>query len=113
MPDPVGVSTHYRPLQAAIDTSSSGAVTVVSAVANRSIVVVNWNVMSNGTTSIRWLSGSNNISGLYPLIAQLGCVVCSSIPEFGLRCNKGEDLVINNSAAVQIGGYVNYYLEPA
>lgn len=111
MPDPVGVSTHRNPQQAKISTSSSGANTIVSATSGKRIVVVSWNVMANGTTNVKWVSGSTDISGLYYLVANVGAVVDHSVPDFGLKTTAGEALVLNNSAAVAIGGYVTYYLE--
>jgi len=111
MPDPVGVSTHRSPLNAVIATSSQNGVEIVAAVANKKIVVVSWNVMAAGTTSVKWQSATTDISGLYPLLANIGVVVDHSVPDFGLKTVAGQALNINNSQAVQIGGYVSYYLE--
>lgn len=111
MPDPVGVSTHRSPANAVIATSSSGAVEIVAAVANKRIVVVHWNVMAAGTTSVKWQSAATDLTGLYPLVANVGVVVDHSVPDFGLKTVAGQALNINNSATVQIGGYISYYLE--
>ena len=111
MPERVDLGSGRGYLQAKIDTASSGAVTIVAAQAGKKIIMTKAVLISGGTTNIKWQSGSTDLTGAMPFVANLGMVDESTMPENGLRTNPGEALNLNNSATVQVSGYIKYYLE--
>ena len=111
MPDRIDLGSGRGYLQAKIDTASSGAVQIVAAQTGKSIVMTKAVLVSAGTTNIKWQSGSTDLTGAMPFVANLGMVDESTMPENGLRTNSGEALNLNNSATVQVSGYIKYFVE--
>lgn len=101
--------------QTVINTSSSGDLLISSASAATTIYVCNYNVMSGGTTNVKFVTGAGTtcgttqgaITGAYPLIAQTGIAAGNGLGVI-IRTQPGFSLCINNSAAVSIQGVVNW-----
>ena len=87
----------------AIAVSSNGANTIMAGEANKVYVVMAYNFMANGTVNAKWQSASTDITGLSYLVVNTGKVVPFS-PEGWFQTNPGEDLVLNLSAGVAVGG---------
>jgi len=97
----------YKPIQIAIDTSTSGDNTLVAAEVGKHIVVIAYTLISRDTVDVRWKSGSNNKSGLLPLIPSVGASPAHN-PNGVIRCNPSEALVLNLSSANYVGGHLTY-----
>jgi len=98
---------------APINASSSGSNTLVSADPTRKIKVQSYVIVATGTVNVTFKSGSNNLSGALPLIANSG-VACPPVkPTDGsyFQTNVNEALVINLSDTVPVTGHFSYYLE--
>lgn len=98
---------------ASISTSASGDTTIVAAQPGRKIRVLNYTVIAAGDVSIRWKSGSNNITGAMALATNGGAAPSgtgqSPSGHIGLfETNVGEALILNLSAAIAVGGHLAY-----
>lgn len=98
---------------AKIDTATSGANTIVAAVPNRSIRVLNYLAVAGGTVTLTWKSASTALSGAMPLVVNnaLSAVGNGQAPSghVGLfETAPGEALVLTLSAAVQVSGHLAY-----
>jgi hypothetical protein len=111
MPEQVSVTSVKPPLQAVIDENTLGQKEIVAAVTGTKIVVVHWNLMSAGTQNAKWQSASTDITGTYPLVANVGVAPPQHVEGYALRTSAGEALNLNLSANVQVGGYILYHLE--
>lgn len=102
-----GVS--LTPQFASIVASSSGATTLVSAVAGKRIRVLAYVLMANGTVNVKWQSHTNatDLTGLDYLIANTG-VAPGYVPVGHFQTNIGEALDINLSASIAVGGHFTY-----
>ena len=98
---------------AAISASSSGANTVVAAVANKRIRVQNYLLVGGGTVTATWKSDTTAISGGLPLVAN-SVVACSAGnsnpngPDGVLETAGGAALVLDLSGAVAVSGHIRY-----
>lgn len=101
---------------AAISASSSGDNTVVAAVANRKIKVLNYAAIAASDVSVTWKSGSStSISGAIPFPANGGLAPVGGpntpvgmVPLF--ETATGEALVMNLSSAVLVAGHLAYII---
>lgn len=101
-------TTALTPKFAAISASSSGDNTIVNAVTGKKIRVLGWSLTSNGTVNVRWKSGaSTNLTGLRYLI-QYASAGGSPTPFGRFETASNEALVLNLSAAVAVGGELQY-----
>lgn len=91
----------------AVAASTLGDNTVVAAVAGKKIRVNGWELSAAGATNAKWRSGANDKTGLFYFAA----AGASADSDRCFECNVGEALVLNLSAAVAVGGYVDYSLE--
>lgn len=92
---------------AAIEASSSGDTTVVSAKTGKHIVVLSMSIVGVTAVGVKWKSGSTTISGVqeYP---DTGGIVRPWNPGGWMQTAAGEALVINLDGAVQVGGELTY-----
>lgn len=98
------------PRYAAIAVSSSGDNTMVAAVAGKRVLLLQYNLMANGTVNAKWKDGaSTDISGLSYLVVNTGKVVSFS-PMGWMVTTVGNALVLNLSAAIAVGGELGYAL---
>jgi len=102
---------------ASINATASGDNTVVAAGGtNRLIEVLQYTFITDTDVTVRWKSGSNNISGPMPVSAS-GGIVSVAAPaiagDFGvlLRTNANEALVLNLSTTATVGGHITYRLK--
>jgi hypothetical protein len=95
----------------AINTSSSGNTLLVSHVGSQ-VMRFSYHLMASGTTTVSFVygttvstscdTGTTTIDGTYDLIAQTG------MTGVDLVIPTGNDLCVDNSAAVHIGGALSY-----
>ncbi len=97
----------------AISASSSGNNTLVSADSTRKIKVQSYVIVAAGTVNVTFKSGSNNLSGAMPLVANSGVASPPVKPTDGsyFQTNANEALILNLSDAVAVTGHLSYYLE--
>lgn len=102
---------------ASISTSASGDTTIVSAVTayNKKIRVIAYTIIASGDVSVKFKSGSNDISGAMAIATNGGISAAAGVmTAFGplglLETNSGEALVINLSSATQVSGHLTYVL---
>ena len=102
-------TTACTPKFATFSTSSSGATTVVAAVAGKRIRVLRWRCTANGATNVKWQSHvtPTDISGL-SYLTQFSAAGGAYCPVGHFQTVSGEALDINNSAAIAIWGEVSY-----
>lgn len=100
-------------LHAAIAASSSGDNTIVTGVASSVIVVLAFQMMANGTVNAKWQAATaGDLTGLAYLVANTG-MSAGYNPKGWFKAASGEDLQLNLSAAVAVGGSVTYAVVPA
>lgn len=95
---------------AAVNVSSSGNNTIVAGISGVSIVVLQYWLVAAGAVSVTWqTSGGTVKDGPMPFAANGGYA-----PSFNAKgyyaLPLGEGLVLNLSAAVQVGGFVRYLI---
>ena len=94
--------------QASINISSAGANVVIPAVPGRSIIVLLYKIVCSGAVTVTWeSSGGTVLDGPCSFSGNGG----ESAPysEHGhFRTLRGEGLVIDLSAGVQVGGHLLY-----
>lgn len=93
---------------AIINATASGDTEVVAAVADRKIRVIGLLFGAADGVSVKFKSGSNDLTGAMPQ-AENGGVSCG-VPGGIFETNAGEALNINLSSAVAVGGVVSYLL---
>jgi hypothetical protein len=97
------------PSFAVINASSSGAQSLVAAVANKAIRVIAAALMASGTVNVKFQSHTTptDETGLFYLVANTGFVL--PFNQLGwFQGNVGEQLDINLSGAVAVGGCLVY-----
>ena len=104
------MSANYQTLQAAISTSTSGDNTLVTGVVGKRIVVLAYTLMARTTVDVYWKSGSTAKSGVLPLIDSVGASPAFN-PSGVIICAPGEDLKLNLSGNVFVGGHFNYQFQ--
>lgn len=98
-------------LSAVITASASGATQVVAAVAGRRIRVVGYTYRVNAAVNVKWQSGSTDLTGLlYNGGAGEGDSPFANEQSWLFQTAVGAALNINLSAAVAVGGHVQYHL---
>lgn len=104
-----GNLTALTPKFAKIVASTSGATTIVAAVASKRIRVVSWTLVANAAVNVKWQSHvtPTDLTGLYYLAANGGLAVPFS-PVGYFQTTAGEALDINLSGAVAVGGSLVY-----
>lgn len=89
----------------ALSFSASGDNTAVAAVTAKQILVWGWSFSLASTTTVRFKSGANNLTGAVTATAWSQPLV--NIQPY-LYTNPGEALVINLGGAVALGGVLWY-----
>jgi len=114
-PAPVDLRRGLVVAFAAINASTAGDNSVVSADATRKIKVLSYVIVSAGTANVTWKSGaSTSLSGAMPLVANTGVASAAGTPAGGwlLETAVNQALVLNLSASVPVTGHLSYFLEP-
>jgi len=100
--------TALTPKFATIAASSSGDNAIVSAVASKKIRVLAVQMISNGTVNAKWQSATaGDKTGLAYLVANAGYVL-PFCPVGWFETASNEDLQLNLSAAIAVGGSIVY-----
>lgn len=103
-----GVDAFTSPQRVDINASSSGNNTVVSAVANKKIRVLQFLMVCAGSVNCTWeSSGGSTLSGPLPFAAN-GGTAPPYCPVGHFETVTGEGLVLNLGSAVQVGGHLVY-----
>lgn len=98
---------------AAVDFNTAAAQTVVTGVAGKRIVVYGY-LLTNGVAtaqSVQWRSGSTNLTGVMQMPLSIGATlsVQTGHDHVGVfQTNPGDNLVLNMTAATQVGGFVDF-----
>lgn len=100
-------------LYGSINLSALGDTTVVPAIAGYRVRVLGYVIAAAGAVSVQFKSGANVISGPMAMVAGSNITTHPSAgteqSELGVvQTNPDEAFVINLSAAVAVGGHVNY-----
>lgn len=101
--------TLLTPKYAVISASSSGANTIVSAVASKKIRILRYSLSANGAVNAKWQSATTptDITGLHYLTQYSG-FGASFCPVGICETVAGEALSLNLSGAVAVGGVLTY-----
>jgi hypothetical protein len=102
-------TTALTPGFALISTASSGASSLVSAVASKKIRVLALSLVANGAVNVKFQSHvtPTDLTGLYYLAAN-GGIVLPYNPNGWFQTIAGEQLDINLSGSVAVGGCLTY-----
>lgn len=102
-------------LTAAIAAAASGDNQIVAAVPGKKIRVKAYAVsnLTAAVQSVKWRSGSTDVTGLYGRDASIGIIVARDLgpPDFYFETAAGAALNLNLAAAVAVGGSVQFTLE--
>ncbi len=104
--------TNRAILSASVDINSSGSNSIVTAVAGKKIYLLSAVLVADADSlKITFQSDSTDLSGEMNLgKAGNGFVLSmSGLPYFST--NTGEALKINLSSGIQLGGFIQYYVE--
>jgi hypothetical protein len=101
-------TTALTPKFAKITASSSGDNQILAGVSSKKIRVLNYLITASGAVNVKWRSATtSDISGLlYP--AANGGAGASFSPVGHFETVAGEDLTLNLSGAVAVGGHLTY-----
>jgi hypothetical protein len=102
-------TTALTPLFALITASSSGASTIVAAVASKKIRVLRWSLSANGAVNVKWQSHvtPTDLTGLHYMTQY--STAGGAYTQVGIfQTIAGEALDINLSGAVAVGGELTY-----
>ena len=94
-----------------ISTAASGDTLLVTGKPGQVIRVLNIVAGAASAVSIKFKSGSTDLTGAIPVVNPLATTWCGygpggSIPHF--KTALGENLSINLSGAIAVGGWLNY-----
>lgn len=95
---------------AVINASASGDNTIVAAVASKVVRVISYVLIANGTVNVKWKQGATDISGLMPLVVNVGAV-CPEASRGWMETAVNAALILNLSAAVAVTGHLSYVEE--
>ena len=100
-------------LYGVISATASGDNTVVPAIAGMRIRVLGYVAMAAGTVAATWKSDSTSLSGAMTIGTGNGLSVQQSQSTAQSECaviqtEPGAALILNLSAAVAVGGHINY-----
>lgn len=107
-PSVAGVT--QTPLFATIAASSSGNNTIVAAVSAKRIRVLSVTLIATAAVNVKWISGATDISGVMNFAINGG--YSANCPTGLLRnVNVNENLILNLSGAIAVGGHLSYITE--
>lgn len=94
-----------------LQTAASGDTTLVAANATKKIRVTAITLISNGAVNVKFKSAATSITGLLYLVANTGFSPAYN-PKGQFQTAANEALIINLSAATDVGGWLKYVLVP-
>jgi hypothetical protein len=95
---------------ASISTAASGSTQLVAADATRKINVVAFTVVASAAVTVQFLSGASALTGAMALAANGGVSSSASGGNALFQTAVNNALNINLGGAVQVSGYLSYYL---
>lgn len=95
---------------AAVNVSSSGNTTIVAAVAGKSIMVMQYDLVAAGDVAVTFQSSGGTVVNGPRAFAANGGISSPYAPHGHFKTAKGEGLVLNLGGAVQVGGSILYGL---
>jgi len=110
----VNLKGHKAILFAVINNGNSGDNQLVAADnIGRSIKVLSYVIVANGTVGVAFRSNTTALTGAMPLVVNSGVASPMSSPAQGplFQTNANEALNINLSTNVSVFGHLSYYLE--
>ena len=108
----MGINFRKNDIHLAVDENTSGDQTLIAAVANKKIRILNICLITADDLSIKFKSGSTDLTGVMKLAtAGNGFVADQSVNGSSVfETAEGEAFVLNLSASIQIGGWIVYQL---
>ena len=98
------------PLFAPVSASGSGATTVVTGVPGKKLRVMAANVIASNTVNVKWQTQSGaDLTGL-AYVTQYSGYILGYCPIGWFETVAGDDLLINLSSGVPVGGHITYIL---
>lgn len=96
-------------LYADINVSGNGDNTVISGVALKKITVLNGLIIASAAVTVKFTDGAvgASVAGIMALQANGGFVIPYA-PTGNFQTSAGNDLVLNLSGAIQVGGWLSY-----
>ena len=95
-------------LEVNIDTAASGNTTLVPGKPGKTIQIFRLFLYPGGTTNVLFLSKGTRLCGQLNMTATSPALILDHNGNAWMTTAVNEDFIINNSAAVQIGGKVYY-----
>lgn len=96
--------------RAKIEASASGVNTVLAGVEGKQILVLEWELVAHGAVIARWeMEDGTDLSGRYKF-ADTGGIRGGSAVGLMDPVDEGDALILNLSAAIEVGGAFNYAL---
>lgn len=96
----------------AVSASALGDSTLLAAAANTKYRVRGLALSAGGAVNVTWKSAGNALTGAMPMATGTPHVLplggSNSDPLFWFETSPGEALILNLSAAVQVGGVLDY-----
>lgn len=93
--------------RAVINASTSGAGnTIIAAVENKKIRVLNYMIIAAGTVTVTWFSDTDALSGALPFVVNTGAMADSD--NGVLETGVGKALKMTLSGAVAVTGHISY-----
>jgi len=95
---------------AIIDDNTSGDNEIIAAPTDGYIAIDHINIVPTGAVSLKFISGSTDKSGTYPLDAKQPITLenATQHQDGVITCGRNEAFKINLGGAVQISGFVRY-----
>ena len=103
--------TAIAPQFLAVNTAISGNTTLVAAVAGSQVVVQQFGLIAGGSVTVKFSDGAGgaDLCGPMPLAANSGFGSPESLVGI-MATTANTALVLNTNAAVQVSGWLRYYL---
>ena len=95
---------------AVISCAASGDNTIIAAPTDGYIAIDHLNLVNTSAVSLKFVSGSTDLSGTYPLAEKQPITLENAMHnEKGvITCGRNEAFIINLGSAVQVSGFVRY-----
>jgi hypothetical protein len=106
MPDVPTLLGRYPIQTAKIDQSASGDTTVVTGIPGKYFIVLGFFFATAAAISVKWISGTTDLTGAMPFAANGGISVESEVGI--MQTIVGDSLILNLSGISQTGGSVAY-----
>lgn len=96
---------------APVAATGLGDTTIIAAVEGKKLRVMNYALISLLAVSVKWKSGSTDLTGALSFGATGGIACPGSSDTVWFETNPGEPLILNLGFATTVGGHVTYFEE--